>query len=288
MANLLTCALWYASTKGWHVFPCREKDGLMWVDDKGVTHLPRAKSPYVKFGLNVATTDRGQISEWWQRWPNAAIGCNCGKSGIFVFDLDRKDGKDGWAVFRDMQIDHEGALHSVTPSGGIHIVYSGHGKSSSSPAGLDTRGDGGYIILPPSEIEGKGDYFASDDWRRTPAPVDQAVLERLFPAHPAPVQREYPALSPDEEIQRAKKAIDAISPVRAQNYDEKMKVGMALTKLGGQGLELFHQFCKKDLRPGKYIPAEIDEHWQRIQNTSVTLGTLFYFARQDSPNWNER
>jgi hypothetical protein len=286
MKKMLEYALEYAA-RGWFVFPCREKDGQLYQDESGKLHLPRAKSPYVKFGLNVATTDPAQIKTWWNRWPAAAIGCNCGKSGLFVLDLDVKGDVNGWEYFRDfMPFDHSGAFHSVTPSGGFHIIYSGEGKSASrKEIGIDTRGKGGYIILPPSEI-GELDYCQADDWTGNPAPIPAGMLEYLFPPKVESERptRDYPA-DPDHDFKQARKAINAINPDRAENYSDWVKIGMALTKLGSSGLTLWHEFSKRDRRPGKYIAAELDAKWEKIQDTAVTLGSLFYYANQDAPEW---
>lgn len=283
MNKLMQSALEYA-TRGWFVFPCREIDGDLWTDDKGLTHLPRAKSPYIAGGLNVASTDAALITAWWKKYPNAAIGCNCGKSGLFAFDLDCKDGRQGWENFRDMGINHDGALHSITPSQGLHIIYTGQGKSSSNETtGIDTRGQGGYIILPPSLIIGKGDYIQADDWNRTPIKIGDGVIERMFPPKEARPPSVHSVLSQSEEFTRARKAVHALAVDRASDYSEWVKVGMALQQLGSDGLSLFHEFSRK--AADKYVPAEVDDKWEKLRGSSITLGTLYYYAGQDDPDW---
>ena len=89
MANeLLEAALEYAS-KGMYVFPCREKDGQKYYDHKHDQWvIPPAKSPYGgSGGLHNASIDSIQIKEWWNKYPNAAVGVNCGKSNLFVIDI---------------------------------------------------------------------------------------------------------------------------------------------------------------------------------------------------------
>lgn len=287
MQKLLKYALEYALT-GWAVFPVRECDGELYLDDKGKMRLPKAKSPRIQHGLLNATTDPAQITEWWTRWPYAAIGCNCGKSGLFVFDVDRKDDKDGWPFFKALEIDWSGSFNSLTPSFGLHIIYTGHGKSSSSPTGLDTRGEGGYIILPPSEIEGQGFYERANTWKGTPAQIPAETIARLFPEHEQPEPRQLPPLSVADEVQKARRAIAVLPGSLAQDYDDKIRIGMALTALGSDGLNLWHEFCRKDNRSGKYNSGELDEHWERIQNGKVTIATLYYYADQNAPGWRVR
>jgi len=291
MEKMLEHALSYAR-RGWHILPMREKDGVLWQDEQGVLHLPKIKTPYVKFGVNAATTDEAQIRQWWSKWPYAAVAVNCGKSGLFALDLDCKDGRNGWAYYRDRMRDYfpdDGAFHTITPTGGIHIIYSGEGQSSTNvEIGVDTRGRGGALILPPSEIEGRGDYFQCDDWSGTPAPIPAGLLNFLFPPkeQPKKAAANYPD-DPDNDYRMARLAVQVISVSRAQNYDDKVRIGMALTKLGDSGLQLWQDFCKRDNRPGKYDAGELEQHWRRIQTNSVTLGTLFYYANQDAPGWRK-
>lgn len=182
MADLMNEALQYAK-RGWYVFPCREKVGTPYIKN-GETIIPREKTPYVSGGLDSATTDEAQIKAWWTKFPNAMIGINCGKSGLFVVDIDKKH-VNGLETFMQWQINDTGALHSWTPSGGMHIVFIGIGKSSTNAkTGIDTRGQGGYIIAPPSQIfegENPGSYSKIDDWSRVPAIAPKELMHKLFP-----------------------------------------------------------------------------------------------------------
>ena len=183
--STLDAALQYAR-RGWYVFPCREEPGEAYQDKKGKTILPTEKSPYIARGLNDATLDLAKIQQWWKKWPGALIGVNCGKSGLFVVDLDTKHGKDGIGEFSRLELDNTGALHSRTASGGRHIVFSGAGKNSTGATGIDTRGDGGYFIAPPSKIiigENPGEYIALDDWTRIPADTPAGLHEALEKLH---------------------------------------------------------------------------------------------------------
>jgi hypothetical protein len=80
-------ALEYAA-QGTPVFPC----------------LPQNKRPCVPKkeggnGYKDATTEEAQIRKWWTRWPKAMVGMPTGsKSGVMVFDVDVKEGVDGFAA----------------------------------------------------------------------------------------------------------------------------------------------------------------------------------------------
>ena len=182
MTDLLSEALQYAE-RGWYVFPCRESPGIPYEKD-GIMVTPKEKTPYISGGLNNATTDPDQITAWWTTWPNAMIGVNAGKSGLFVVDIDKKH-VNGLDTYTSWDVSDVSGLHSFTPSGGIHVVFTGSGKTSTNgKTGVDTRGEGGYFIAPPSRIiEGEypGDYKTFDDWSRTPGIIPDGLMSKLFP-----------------------------------------------------------------------------------------------------------
>ncbi len=183
MADMLSEALDYAR-RGWYVFPCREKPGASYVKN-GITITPTEKQPYVYKGLLDATIDAQQIEAWWKKWPDALIGVNAGKSGLFVVDIDKKH-INGFDTWQSWGINDSEALHSITPSGGMHVIFTGSGKTNTNgKTGIDTRGEGGYFIAPPSKIlEGKnvGEYKRfDDDWGKTPGIIPDGLLSKLFP-----------------------------------------------------------------------------------------------------------
>lgn len=189
--STLEAALQYAQ-RGWAVFPCREAPGEPYLNKKGRMTIPAEKSPYISTGLYAATLEPARIQRWWKKWPGALIGVNCGKSGLFVVDLDTKHGKNGIGEFARLGMDDSGALHSRTASGGLHLVFRGSGKSSTGATGIDTRGEGGYFIAPPSKIidgEFPGEYLALDDWTRTPADIPVGLLNALSKLHEIPQKR---------------------------------------------------------------------------------------------------
>lgn len=182
MPEMLANALEYAR-RGWFVFPCREKPGASFIRN-GEEITPKEKQPYVARGLDDATQDEDQIRAWWRMWPDAMIGVNAGLSGLFVVDIDKKH-VNGLDEFTSWNINDSAGLHSITPSGGVHIVFSGTGKTSSNArTGIDTRGEGGYFIAPPSVIligENAGSYKTLDDWGRVPGVIPDGLMGKLFP-----------------------------------------------------------------------------------------------------------
>lgn len=130
-------ALWYAH-HGWHIFPLR----------------PRSKEPFAKLGLYNATCDTDQVIDWWQRWPEANIGLNCGASGILGLDLDAY--KDAYRGANMLTAEEHETVTNLTGSGGNHLLYAMPegirytNATGNLPSGIDVRGHGGYLVLPPS------------------------------------------------------------------------------------------------------------------------------------------
>jgi len=84
------------------------------------------------------TRDLKQIGNWWKKWPNAMIGTNLGMSNRFVIDIDnhKVNGLENW---HSLGISDEGCQHVMTPSGGLHLYFSGQGRASTNEKlGIDT------------------------------------------------------------------------------------------------------------------------------------------------------
>ncbi|WP_293964605.1 phage/plasmid primase, P4 family [Sphingomonas sp.] len=157
--------------RGWFVFPCNVQNGRPLVggdrDDDGNVIKNSG-------GLHKATRDEAQIEAWWRRWPVAQIGLHSGVSGLLHLDFDPRVDEtvdpetgevlaDTWTVDRlkaallaQMGEALPATLTSVTPSGGEHHWFrmpAGEpiGNRGNLPKHIDVRGQGGYIIAPPSE-----------------------------------------------------------------------------------------------------------------------------------------
>jgi hypothetical protein len=111
-------------------------------------------------------------------------------SGVLVLDLDRKpDGVDGAVSLMREGIDLLGnEVQAETQSGGAHVFYRfPEGLDRSTCAGLfgpnsgvDLRGEGGLIFLPPSIVKGGGSYrWLRDPWHYRLTEVPQALMTRL-------------------------------------------------------------------------------------------------------------
>ncbi|MEC8961538.1 MAG: bifunctional DNA primase/polymerase [Pseudomonadota bacterium] len=164
---------------------------------------PKEKVPLAKGWQDQATDDPEAVARLWDARPQANIGVATG-GGIVVVDVDRKDGKDGDESIRLVAESTDLAGYRVTtPSGGYHLYF--HSEQpvrnrTSLLLGVDIRADGGYVVGPGSEIDGK--FYELVDGRIAPAPgwlsdllaMDHRTLEAEEPDGPIPKGRRNDAL----------------------------------------------------------------------------------------------
>lgn len=138
------------------------------------------KTPYLKAWQERATTDLSQIRTWWRTYPNAMIGCATGKKsgGICVIDIDRDDqkGVDGYESMRHFWREYgefADSWQSITGRGGYHYFFKTSKEIKNRVGildGVDIRGDGGYVVLPPS-MHPNGNRY---EWEYDPDETDLA------------------------------------------------------------------------------------------------------------------
>ncbi len=151
--------------RGWSVVPVR----------------PRGKRPLLRwlaFQHRLPGVD--EIREWFARWPDANVAIVTGRvSGLIVLDVDPQH--HGNASVAALEGEH-GALpvtvEAVTGGGGRH-VYFAHpggalGNRAGIAAGVDVRGDGGYVVAPPS-VHPSGEPYRWHE-QRAPGEVPLAPL----------------------------------------------------------------------------------------------------------------
>lgn len=114
------------------------------------------KHPMTKHGLHDATLDRSKVIDWWRNRPKANVGVLTGaSSGIVVLDIDPRH--DAMRSLNELESRYgklPKTLTVKTGGDGMHFYFRHPGVSVTNRVnvlpGLDFRGDGGYIIAPPS------------------------------------------------------------------------------------------------------------------------------------------
>jgi hypothetical protein len=122
-----------------------------------------------------------QVRRWFDRWPAANVAVVTGAiSGIVVLDVDRRHG--GEESLTRLALRNAGlpeTVEAATGGGGRHIYFRHPGFEVRNRAGLlpglDLRGDGGVIIVPPS-IHPSGKPYR---WRKGFAPDEIALAPLL-------------------------------------------------------------------------------------------------------------
>jgi len=169
-ATMLAYAKKYLSY-GWPVIPCRltaDKDGKV------------QKKPCVSWReFQTRLPNEAMLESWWRAYPDAHLGVvTGGNAGIFAVDCDV-----GHTAADLASLGLPETMSSVTPSGGRHyfLKHPG-GVKIKTIAGLlpkiDIRGDGGFIVLPPSSYpDGRKYAWATSGTPMAAAP--EALIEKV-------------------------------------------------------------------------------------------------------------
>ena len=182
------------------------------------------KVPRNRGGLTNASTDPAIISEWWGRWPSADVGIRTGaESGLLVLDVDVPA---GLKTLAELERRH-GKLRTacvLTGSGGWHHYFRYPGEPVRNSAGrlgdgLDVRGDGGYVVAPPSLHESGRLYKWTRGLERGRKDVPPWLLEAI-----------------GARANAAPKVLERIP--EGQRRDELLKVAGALKRRGLDGAEV--------------------------------------------------
>ena len=121
--------------------------------------VPGGKRPITTRGFHEATTDAAQVASWWRQRPAANLAIPTGAaSGVVVVDVDVHK-VNGYAALERTarsEVLPEPLAAVTTPTGGRHLYFPAVAEHEQRSwqvgrAGIDFRGDGGYIIVPPSQ-----------------------------------------------------------------------------------------------------------------------------------------
>lgn len=294
--------------RGWPVFPCNPKTKRPLV--KGDID-PETKKPIPNTGgLKKASLDVETVTEWWSRWPKGMIAITTGTAiGAFVIDIDAGEDEATGEVFdaaalqlaleREIGEQLPPTLFCTTPRGGVHLYFAlpGDGPAPGNRTGIidriDVRGEGGYVIAPPSlRVDGKG-YTWGVAHTTPPAIAPAALLDLIFErgrwAHKGPAPDKRPiseraaaAVKPpagagiadvDQAVRKyGLSALDAeLRDVRGAGEGQRNNIlNNAALKLGqliaaGALVEGFVVKCLEDAAAACGLPQ--DDGWKSVRDT---------------------
>jgi hypothetical protein len=273
------------------VFPCRRHAEAVTARGRQETRKP--KSPLTERGFLDASRDPERIRAWWTRWPEALVGVPTGHgTGLIVVDYDH--GKVDQAA-QEWVGEHSNHLLATkvheTLNGGRHYVFAAppgtkYGSSTNlvlggeRRAGIDLRGEGGYIIWWPIHGGNQTNVIM-------PLPAGLIDEYRVDVRELPPL----PKGSPEKWRRDRARTCDALSYVDPSEYDDWLRVGMALHLASGgsdDGFELWHAWSSGGLTgetPRTYGGVDVcREKWasflhDKKRDKTATLGTVFHRAK---------
>jgi putative DNA primase/helicase len=193
------------------------------------------KQPLTKSGFKAASTNPAEVTNWWREWPRAMIGMPTGRaSGVLVIDIDAASETEACEQLQRLR-DRLGTLPACpvvrTPSGGMHLWFDwapetalGNRtnilRAAKGAKGIDVRGEGGYVILPPSQRRDGAIYLWQDGCGLSdlgppalPPELADLILRRDPQLEAAPIDRNSAPLADratgDRERRYALAAFDA-------------------------------------------------------------------------------
>jgi putative DNA primase/helicase len=141
--------------RGWLVIPLHHPRGAHGCSCGAASCGSAGKHPATLHGLKDASRDVTALERWFRQGElNVGVVTGSG-SGLVVLDVDA--GHDGEASLEALEARHGAipATPEVLTGAGRHLYFAHPGGVLGNSAGklgpgLDVRGDGGYVVAPPS------------------------------------------------------------------------------------------------------------------------------------------
>jgi len=153
--------------------------------------ISNAKSPSIGGGFKSASKEPQQLTEWFGTAQGQNLGVVTGEdSGVWVLDVDIKNGAKGFESLSTLQEKHgplPPTLVATTTSGGKHFYFIhppslGVRNRTALLSGIDVRGNGGYVVAPPSIIDGS--QYTWDDENAVIADAPEWLIDFVLKKQP--------------------------------------------------------------------------------------------------------
>jgi putative DNA primase/helicase len=215
-------------------------------------------------GFYKASCDPIVIADWWKRNPRALIAVPMGpRSGVWCIDVDTgEEHADGVAEWEALIAGHgpfETREHR-SATGGPHVLFAwddqrpiGCSKGELKDLSLSVKGEGGYILIPPSVRKGRA-YTVFRDC--DPAPAPQWLSDTILVDVDAAKKRRERKVAGDIAWPTPPTGIDLEEVAAAMRFipnddvprEEWMAWGLCLFAVSGgsqRGFEIFDEWSRK-------------------------------------------
>jgi hypothetical protein len=264
----------------------------------------------VRHGSKDATTDEATIRAWWSKFPDANIAIATGKqSGLVVVDIDGPDGEASLAELEKLHGPIPRTAQVGTARGRhLHLAYPERVEriksSSRQREKIDIRGDGGYVLAPPSKHHSGKSYEFLDigaplavcpNWlvgfaNGSSVGPNNYSIAGARPAGKGPSRstlahdltaREAPPPYSKAEAERIRSALSYIS---AEDRITWWEVGAAIHSLGWgeEGYNLWREWSLSC--PEKFNEDDQEKTWKSFdrpyQGQRLTIATVYQKAHK--------
>lgn len=260
---MIDAALQYAEL-GYKVFPC----------------APGEKYPATAHGFKDASSNPEQIEKWWTDQPDCNIAI--ATSGLLVVDVDGAE--NHWPSDVERAQDLVNACVSLTPRGGRHYIFCASGDHRNTTGKLasrvDTRAEGGYILVPPSIVGGRPYSWAPEMELDSPiealAEAPAWVLADLNSV--APISADIQAENPIPEGQRNHTIASLAGSMRRLGMGvEELTAGLIKTNENRcrppmstyEVRKIAESICRYE--PDQISVAVVENHWAQMQGKDADI-----------------
>ncbi len=138
--------------------------------------------PWQEYQRRLPTAE--EIQTWSSKFATSNVGCVTGViSGVIVLDID--DSEVYERLWKELGLDSNRTPVAATPRG-AHIWFRHPGftvpNSSNATQKIDLRGDGGFVVVPPSVVDGKNYTWVRPFVYDNLAPFPYEWAATMFPS----------------------------------------------------------------------------------------------------------
>jgi putative DNA primase/helicase len=249
-------------------------------------------------GFYKATCDPIIITHWWKENRRALIAMPTGaRSGVWVIDVDTAEehgisSVDGWETLLEQHEPLDTREHRSS-SGGPHVFFTWRedqplGCSSGDlPKGISIKGEGGYVLMPPSVRKGRP-YVVYRDIDPVDAP--QWLIDKIQAGKPKPKRgpksphpRQPFEGTPQVDLDELAEAMRLV-PNDNLSWENWTSWALAIFAASGGSQRGFDIFDEWSARSSKYDAVTTDERWFEISGSppsATGAGKIFAEARRN-------